>query len=304
MKSKYRVGSFSAGLLFVALGLFLLLNQWMNISFSSLLFTWWPLLLILLGVEILVYLKKLKNDEESRIGYDIISIIIIVMFTFASLFIYSIKETGLLQYLQEEVLSDGYHISLSPETISDLTDVDYIIITGQARHVNVAYKENNTGQVSVRSDWRHVTGQNYEDAQQKVDQLIQMRKEDSSLYISLHELSNHSNFSNNLIGYFDVELPSDIEAEVILKHANLSLDIEQLEEKLSVQNDYGTTTAWLSPQVNLNILARALDGYIQPSELWNSINEDQTKAERTSEVESNATLDMITKQGNVQLRVY
>ncbi len=72
----WRVGTFSMGLSIIALGCFLLFSVIKGTQILDSLTAWWPVLLIILGAEILLYLLFSKK-EQSFIKYDIFSIFFI-----------------------------------------------------------------------------------------------------------------------------------------------------------------------------------------------------------------------------------
>lgn len=72
----WRVGTFSMGLSIISLGCFLLFSVIQGTKVLDSLTAWWPVLLIILGVEILLYLLFSKK-EQSFIKYDIFSIFFI-----------------------------------------------------------------------------------------------------------------------------------------------------------------------------------------------------------------------------------
>lgn len=75
----WRVGTFSMGLSIISLGCFLLFSVIQGTKVLDSLTAWWPVLLIILGVEILLYLLFSKK-EQSFIKYDIFSIFFIGVF--------------------------------------------------------------------------------------------------------------------------------------------------------------------------------------------------------------------------------
>lgn len=71
----WRVGSISMGTLLLFLGVLLLLSQLAGWDSSHVLAGWWPVLLIVLGAEILVYLFQSK-EEKPLLKYDFLSILL------------------------------------------------------------------------------------------------------------------------------------------------------------------------------------------------------------------------------------
>lgn len=105
----WRVGSFSMGGALVFLGVFLMLQQFLGWDPAFVIMTWWPVLLIVLGVEILVYLWFFRK-EDSRVKYDFISIIFIGVIGTAGIGMAILQSVGLLdlanQFVSAEVRVD------------------------------------------------------------------------------------------------------------------------------------------------------------------------------------------------------
>lgn len=86
----FRVGTISMGLLLILMGCLLLFGQINDISSIELIFNWWPAVLIMLGIEILLYVF-LSRKEQLIVKYDGFSIFIIMLIIFSTLVAYGIK---------------------------------------------------------------------------------------------------------------------------------------------------------------------------------------------------------------------
>ena len=73
---QWRVGTLSMGIILVALGSIMLYSQIAGVQSLGLILKWWPIILVLLGVEILVYIF-LSKQEQPKVKFDIFSIFII-----------------------------------------------------------------------------------------------------------------------------------------------------------------------------------------------------------------------------------
>lgn len=73
----HRVGSVTAGLSMVGFGVLFLLHTLGNLVSYDFIFNFWPVMLIVLGVEIL-----LSNFEARRIVYDRAAVFLMVLMTF------------------------------------------------------------------------------------------------------------------------------------------------------------------------------------------------------------------------------
>lgn len=86
----FRVGTLSMGTLLILIGSLLLYGQLSGINTIKLIFNWWPVVLIMLGIEVLTYVY-LSRDEKPNIKYDGFSIFIIIFIIGTTLFVYGIK---------------------------------------------------------------------------------------------------------------------------------------------------------------------------------------------------------------------
>lgn len=82
------------GLLLLALGIIMLVSQILKIPVVEHIIKWWPIVLILIGLEILIYIFLSKQDEP-KVKFDIFSIIIISIMMIASVGVYAV--TSLVQ---------------------------------------------------------------------------------------------------------------------------------------------------------------------------------------------------------------
>ena len=59
----WRVGTISMGASLLLLGVFLLLSQIVGWDLTRVMISWWPIILVVLGIEILVYLLLSKSEK-------------------------------------------------------------------------------------------------------------------------------------------------------------------------------------------------------------------------------------------------
>ena len=88
---RWRVGSLSMGLVLVASGILMLVSLVSSVNVLEVLLTFWPLILICLGAEILLHLFIRKNDEtDVKLRYDALSILFIGFLLIVSIGFYSV----------------------------------------------------------------------------------------------------------------------------------------------------------------------------------------------------------------------
>lgn len=122
----WRVGSFSMGGALIFLGVFLLLVQFFDWDPAIALLSWWPLLFIILGIEILIYLGK--KNTESNVKYDFISIIFISVIGTAGLGVALLQSVGLLELTNHYVAAEVREINLPKYEERNLTHIKHIQI--------------------------------------------------------------------------------------------------------------------------------------------------------------------------------
>lgn len=80
---QWRVGTISMGIMLIGIGVLLLVEKVNGIASINLIIKWWPLILVLLGVEILgfVYFSKEESPKIKYDGFSIFMVIVIIIFS-------------------------------------------------------------------------------------------------------------------------------------------------------------------------------------------------------------------------------
>lgn len=111
-----RVGTITSALGFIFLGVWLLLRN-VNLSLAEQLIKWWPILIILFGLEIIFLFNNKKEGE--KIGFNFLIIPLIMVFIFTNLYINMLKPIA----KDFNMLKNGFSIS---ESIFDLENTKKI----------------------------------------------------------------------------------------------------------------------------------------------------------------------------------
>ncbi len=101
MKNK-RVGTISMAIVLIAFGVLTFISQISKVSALDIALKLWPLILILLGLEIL-YCRFIYKDEVI-IKYDILSIFIVFIILITNLGLFALTETGLLTKIFQSII--------------------------------------------------------------------------------------------------------------------------------------------------------------------------------------------------------
>ena len=235
---QWRVGTFSIGILFIALGVLMLAAPVYGLSASQLIFKWWPVILIMLGLEILVYVL-LSRQEEPRIkfdGFSIFIIIVILIFTFGT-------------YTVTHILGNVVNLSNIPvfgfnnnqysykENLTlNAEGKDKLIVNNTCGNVQIEKGEGN--QVEVEADIRF---NNY-DAQyaKTIGNSIIETTESPGLKISTN--SNFDTHKMNLQSIdYHIKVPEKINVEVEDSFGNVTVENILLSAKIT--DSSGSVTA-------------------------------------------------------------
>ncbi|MFH5187008.1 hypothetical protein ACHHV8_32970 [Paenibacillus sp. TAB 01] len=92
---KWRVGTLSMGISLIMLGTVLFTSQWRGTEAFDAFLTWWPIVFVLLGLEILGYLVFAKK-ENSVLYYDMLSLFFVGVLCIGCLGFALLTSTGLL----------------------------------------------------------------------------------------------------------------------------------------------------------------------------------------------------------------
>jgi len=243
---QWRVGTLSMGLLLMGSGLGLLYAQFNRITVVDLVLKWWPLIFILLGVEVLVqyYFRK---SEDSKIKYDVFSIFIIFIIVLTGVAIQTASEFGLTAYVQNEIRSQNFELT-SPSTKVDVSKVRSIVIHAEnAPHLVV--RDSSTRELSIYGRG-NLRAESREMAVKKLAEgmRVSSRQEGDTLYVDL-ETGVH------LFNYY-LTLPGDIAAEIDLNGTSAELSPVRLSNNWIVKSGADTKVTLLP---GTNLLVSVLD---------------------------------------------
>lgn len=208
MKIK-RVGTISMGIVLVAFGLILFVSQIKQSSALNMISTMWPIILVLLGLEIL-WFRYSSKDENISIKYDIFSIFIVFVILFVNIGVYAVTEVGMMSRLQNMVLSEDYIMDeVIKEYIVD-KNINKIIIN-EIDNLDIRATEDNKISGICKL---HIYAISQEEAKElSTEEYIKFKKSGNTLYIySASNRNDNNSYSNP--GSIDIFIPSNIDVEV------------------------------------------------------------------------------------------
>lgn len=135
---RWRVGNISMAAILIVAGVLLLVSNFTDLNFGKAIAIGWPIIMILLGIEMLLYLYFSK-DEKPRIQFDGLSIFFVCLILVGSLIAYGV--TAVFQsdvtkvWLEERM--DRYQYSVAVSDKIDASDATTLTLDDQSADVKI-----------------------------------------------------------------------------------------------------------------------------------------------------------------------
>ena len=209
MKIK-RVGTISMGVMLIIFGVILFLSMINRFSALNMVLKMWPVILILIGLEVLWY-RYASKDEGVVIKYDFFSIFLIFIILILNIGIFAVNESGLFLRLESTFLSTSYNMDIPIDEYIIDGDINKIIIDDTSSMVIRATSDNKIsgiGKLNVYASSR-------EEAAKLADlNNIKYEKSGNVLYVySTNNVKNSYSYSN--IRNLEIFLPENVDVEVV-----------------------------------------------------------------------------------------
>jgi hypothetical protein len=219
---RWRVGTLSLGVLMIVLGVVMLAAQFKQVSIIDTLLTWWPLILVLIGGEILMNVYTSK-EQEPKVKYDGFSIFIIMVIVFFSIGMYALTATGVIEGISWMVESSIMSVEVPSQRIELDDGIKKVVISAPRGRLDV--KKSSTSEVVIFGEVV-VNAANKEEAKDLAEQNMAItRREGDTLFVQLlpitwsgdfkpgiREIKHtlllppHINVEVNSSGYFNLDI--------------------------------------------------------------------------------------------------
>lgn len=215
----WRVGSISMGISLLFLGVVLLLSQLFHLQSATILMSWWPVILIVLGAEILIYLFLSKN-EKPIVKYDFLSIFFVGMIGMVGIGLTIITTTGILDKMNDWSAIETNIINL-PEYENTLGEnINRVVINTGSQSLTIDGSQEND--VSIFGTYR-AQSLGKEAAIKSMGDYLLIKEKGDTLYIHFKEVYNLPQpFQDKVDVYATIIVPLDIALEVNGEHLNLT----------------------------------------------------------------------------------
>lgn len=245
---QWRVGTFSMGLLLLCAGTGLLYAQFQPAPVVSSILKWWPVIFIILGVEVLLQ-SYLMKDKESKIKYDLFSIFIIFFIVMAGIGLHAAGQVGLGNYIRENITSVQYSLQTNHEIALGNNIQKVVIEAENGPHLKVRTGTGDSIQCNARASIR---AQSEAQAQQVLQENTQLhtRTDGNTLYLNLVFST-----ANNCYGTsYSLILPERLAVELEHRDTPLQITTSQITNDWLIRGN-GDLDLTLAPQSNLWVYA-------------------------------------------------
>ncbi|MEH7402061.1 DUF4097 family beta strand repeat-containing protein [Gottfriedia acidiceleris] len=281
----WKVGTITAGIILIAIGLLWFLQNFISIPYSKLLINAWPVACILLGIEILLFNIVRKEDTLRFHGFSIFLLILMMgvslLFSIGHLFI---KEIGYTFKSKNIEINDSKTITSS---------INEVII--KANNSEISVNGTDSSAVNVNGNIR-VSDRNKKDSEKVSDyysvktlgdkMIIEIRNDDNQIFHFDHNRSQ-----------LNIDLPKSILTYINVK--NGSVNLTNKENKTVINSNDGQINI---ENVTGNLVAKTRNGSISLTNA--NLNSDSEIATNDGEItikNISGYLNSTTRDGSISI---
>lgn len=174
----WRVGSLSMGVTLILMGTALAVSIWQDIESYEMLMWVAPIVFIILGAELLLYLK-FSGSDRAIVRYDWISVFFVGVVGTASLGLALLMSTGLFDELKRELQMIQRSAFVETEKVQIPANVDKIVVNAMS---SVDFSETETRELQLIGQVRYWS---VDKAERLDDNIMRMNTVGNTLYVRI-----------------------------------------------------------------------------------------------------------------------
>ncbi|WML24026.1 hypothetical protein [Neobacillus sp. OS1-33] len=229
----WRVGTFSMGASLVFLGLFLFFSKFLGLDLVQVMTAWWPLLLVVLGIEILVYLF-LSRQEKPVLKYDFLSIFFVGVIGTAGIVFAILSTTGIMGKVEEVMAREERSFELPDFSYQIDDSIKRVVVRTVGHQMTIESTEDK--EVSLFGTYRVQTAKKAK-LLESADNVISANQKGDTLYLNMKSLPNDIGLFN---GYGETAatllVPKHVKLEVNGSDNALTLKPRTLENDWNIES--------------------------------------------------------------------
>jgi hypothetical protein len=234
----WRVGTFSMGATLIILGLFLFFSKFLGLHLAEVLMAWWPVLLVVLGIEILVYLF-LSRQEQPVLKYDFLSIFFVGLIGTAGIVFAVLSSAGVTDKVEEVMAREARSYDLPAFSYKTDNSIKRVVVRTVGNEMTVEATENK--EVSMFGTYRVETAKKTALLKEAGD-IVSASQKGDTLYLNFKMLPDEIGpFNSQGIIAATILVPNDVKLEVVGSNDSLSLKPRSLVNDWNIESPSSVT---------------------------------------------------------------
>lgn len=297
----WRVGTISMGISLLSLGIFLFVSQILSIDVTKIMLAWWPMILIVLGLEILLYLF-FNRKEKPLLKYDFLSILFVGIIGMTGILFAALSTTGLLDLAQEAIGQEKqtYDLPAFSEEIDE--SVKRVVVNTMDYPLTLESTPDQT--VSMFGTYSAWTKEK-RTILSKADDYLSYQKKGDTLYLTIKSLpASQGRFINY---YTDMQgtllIPENVKLEVIGAGNRMTIKPRLLKSNWSISHA-SEIALHVENESDIHVAAFRADHLISDSGKWALIEgkkNNQVEVDGEDEATYAEEYDSVKQSGNFKI---
>ncbi|MCM3727144.1 hypothetical protein M3226_15805 [Neobacillus cucumis] len=234
----WRVGTFSMGASLIFLGLFLFFSKFLGLKLAEVLMAWWPVLLVVLGVEILVYLF-LSRQEQPILKYDFLSIFFVGLIGTTGIIFAVLSSAGVMGKVEEVMAKEVRSYDLPAFSYKTDDSIKRVVVRSVGYDMTVEATEDK--EVSMFGTYRVETAKKTA-LLKNADDIVTANQKGDTLYLNFKMLPDEMGpFNSQGIVAATILVPNDVKLEVVGNNDSLSLKPRTLVNDWNIESSSAVT---------------------------------------------------------------
>lgn len=271
----WRVGTFSMGAALLLLGIYLLLSQLMGFNIEHIMISWWPIILVILGLEILLFLL-FSRKEKPFLKYDFISIFFVGILGMSGIGFALLSTSGVLQSVSAYMNSEEhtYDIESMEQAIGE--NIKRVVVDTGGNPISVEGTDLN--KVSM---FGTVHSSSANEKVSKTDYVSMVEKGDT-VYINIKRAPQYTNGPFNHYSSLDATLlvPVGLQLEVDAEGSSITVKPRSLKSDWTVEGSSDLSVT-LEEESDISVLADGVQELGGNEQQWTIT--DKKEADQYSE---------------------
>ncbi|PFO01173.1 hypothetical protein COJ85_17830 [Bacillus sp. AFS076308] len=234
----WRVGTFSMGASLIFLGLFLFFSKFLGLNLAEVLMAWWPVLLVVLGVEILVYLF-LSRQEQPILKYDFLSIFFVGLIGTAGIIFAVLSSAGVMGKVEEVMAKEVRSYDLPAFSYKTDDSIKRVVVRSVGYDMTVEATEDKA--VSMFGTYRVETAKKTA-LLKNADDIVMANQKGDTLYLNFKMLPDEMGpFNSQGIVAATILVPNNVKLEAVGNNNSLSLKPRTLVNDWNIESSSAVT---------------------------------------------------------------